>query len=441
MKPHELRQKRAQIVKDARAIVTKAHEEKRQLTAEESARVDTMITEADGLEAQALQVERLESVEGAVNERGTRQGDPLPHEVPGTKHKYSLLRAIRGQAGINGERLSGLELETSQELAKRKGKSPKGFYLPLSLPMDPIDERRRSANVHNSERRALTTSAGAGSITTYLADTFIEVLRTRMVVEAAGARVLTDMVGNFAIPRQSAAGTVYWVAEGTAVTGSNQTVDQVAFGPKTAGCFTDLSRRFVEQTNLDSEAFVRGDLAAILSRGIDLAALNGLGTNQPTGILQNSGITVGASLGTNGGAPTFAAAVALETAVSNANADMGKLGYVTTAAARGTLKTTPKLGSTFPVFIWQDGEVNGYPAYVTNQLPRNLTKGTGTALSPMIFGNWEDLVLAFWSGVDILVDPYTGGTAGTLRIIMLQDVDINVRHNESFSTLVDMVTS
>jgi HK97 family phage major capsid protein len=86
------------------------------------------------------------------------------------------------------------------------------------------------------------------------------------------------------------------------------------------------------------------------------------------------------------------------------------------------------------------GEVNGYPAFVTNLLPANFVKGTGTGLSPMLFGNWNDAVFALWSGLDVLTDPYTGSSSGTIRVVCLQDVDFNVRHPQSFAKIVDMVT-
>jgi hypothetical protein len=75
-------------------------------------------------------------------------------------------------------------------------------------------------------------------------------------------------------------------------------------------------------------------------------------------------------------------------------------------------------------------------------LPNNLTKGsTSGSLSPLIGGVWNQLMLAYWSGVDILVDPYTGSSTGTIRIVALQDMDIQPRHNEAFSVIVDMVTN
>jgi HK97 family phage major capsid protein len=235
------------------------------------------------------------------------------------------------------------------------------------------------------------------------------------------------------------------VAEGTAPTGSNPTVDQVPFTPRTCGAFTDITRRLAEQINTDAEMFVREDLAAIVARGVDAAALNGTGAaNQPLGILNNTNVPV-EPLGTNGGPPTWQMVINLETDVAKANADIGALAYMTNAPARGKMKQVTKIAQpTFPRFLWDEDPdpVNGYPAFVTNQIPSTLTKGTATGVcSAIIFGNWNDLIFAFWTGQDVIVDPYTGSSAGTLRIVTLQDVDINVRHPLSFANCVDMTTT
>jgi HK97 family phage major capsid protein len=322
----------------------------------------------------------------------------------------------------------------SQELALRSGKAPQGLLMPYST--------RGVARIE-AEKRALDSTAGVGSIPTILDKDWIELLRNKMVVKEAGAREITDLVGQFAIPRQSAAATAYWVAQSGSPTGSNQTLDQVLFMPHTIGAFTDISRRFFELTILDSgEEFVKEDLTAIIARGVDLAALNGSGqSNQPLGLLQNSAITEGntVSLGTNGGTPAWSNLVEMNTIVGRGNAlDLGEAVYIGNADVEGTLATTAKIGTTFPYFLLEDGKVYNKRFLSTQQLPNNLTKGSGTGLSPIVYGVFNQLVMAYWSGVDILVDPYTGSSSGTIRVVALQDMDIQTRHNQAFSFILDM---
>jgi HK97 family phage major capsid protein len=446
MELKELLHKRGQIVHQAREINELADKEARMKTPEEGARFDSLCKEAETLSEEITRRHRIDTLAGIIATNGDRQSDPLPHQEPRNLGRYSVLRAILTLADRG--KLDGIEGEVSAELIKRRagviGRSvpANGFVMPYDLPVDLRSAAIGRTRYGDPQYRAFDTTAGAGGIPLILDTTYIEILRNRMVTRQAGARVLTDMSGNFAIPRQSTTQAMYWLAEGTAPPSAGQpVVDQVPFTPRTAGAYTDITRRLAEQLNTDAEMFVREDLAAVVARGVDLAGLNGPGTgNAPLGIMQIPAVP-SVPIGTNGGPPTWSTVVGLETSVAKLNADLGALAYMTNAVGRGTFKQTPKVAaSTFPIFLWEDGEVNGYQCFVTNQLPGNLTKGTGTNLSPVLFGNWNDLIYAFWSGQDVIVDPYTGSSSGTIRIVTLQDCDVNVRHPESFAKCVDMVT-
>jgi HK97 family phage major capsid protein len=262
-----------------------------------------------------------------------------------------------------------------------------------------------------------------------------------MEVVGLGANMMNNLVGNIAIPRQTGGATAYWVAESGAVTESQAAFDQVTLSPETVGAFSDISRRLLLQSSMDVEAFVRNDLATTLALEIDRAAINGSGSsNQPTGILNVSGIgsVVG---GTNGAAPDWADIVDLESAVAVDNADVGTLGYLTNSAVRGKLLQTEKASSTGQ-FIWTDNNtLRGYKAAVSNQVPSTLTKGSSSVCSAIIFGNWNDLLIGTWGGIDINIDTSTGSASGTVRVVALQDVDVAVRHAESFAAMQDATTA
>jgi HK97 family phage major capsid protein len=232
------------------------------------------------------------------------------------------------------------------------------------------------------------------------------------------------------------------VGEGGSPTAGQPTLSQVLFTPHTLGGYTDITRQFAEQTSLDAEAFVIDDLTKSLGVSLDVAAFVGSGSNnQPTGIVNTSGVNI-IALGTNGAEPTFGNLVNMETQVAAANADLGDMSYVVTPAARGYLKTVPRSTSAVAAgFVFEDNEINGYAAYATNVLPSNGTKGTGTNLSTAVFGNYNDLVIGMWGGLDVMVDPYTGSSSGTVRIVALQDADVELRHAASFSVITDMQTT
>ncbi len=258
--------------------------------------------------------------------------------------------------------------------------------------------------------------------------------------------MISGLVGDVAIPSQTGAASHFWVGENVAVTESEPTFGQLSMTPKTVGTFTDLSRKLILQSSSDVEALVRSDLATVLALAIDAAGINGTGAGgQPTGILNAAGIGSVAG-GTNGLAPAWSHVVDLWKAVASANAAFGTLGFMTTTNVAGKLAVTEKATNTaqfiMPSLPGADGlaSLAGFRAGISEQVPSNLTKGSGTNLSAIIFGNFADLIIGEWGALDILVDPFTGGAAGTTRIRVLQDVDILVRRVASFAAMKDAIT-
>ena len=323
---------------------------------------------------------------------------------------FSFMRAINylaNPADRAAREAAAFEIEASEAAAAKLGRQSRGITVPQ-------DVLRRDLNVG-------TSTAGGNLVATELdAGSFIDLLRNASALDQAGATVLTGLTGTVAIPRQSGAATAYWVAESGSPTESQQTVDQVSLVPRTVAAFTDFSRRLMIQSSIDVENMVRNDLASVIALKIDYAGLYGTGaSNEPLGLKNTTGI------GTEdfaADAPTFAEVVALESDVATANALLGSPVYLMNAAMRGNLKTTKKDAGS-GIFIMENGEVNGYRGVLSNQV----------ASGDLWFGNFADLIIGYFSGLDLMVDPYTHSTSGTVRVVAMQDCDIAIRHPESFS--------
>jgi HK97 family phage major capsid protein len=408
-------------------------------TADEGADLDTLEASFRSATAEADRckkvIERAEELDQAEIKFAKRDLPSNPNYL-GMDEKevraYSLVRAINA-AATGDWRGAELEREASEAVARQLGRSPEGFFMPLD-----VQRQKRDLT-------AGTDSAGGYFVDTELrSQSFIEMLRNRMMVKQAGATILGGLVGDVAIPKQSGGATYYWVAESGAPTESAQTAAQVSLTPHTGGAYTDISRKLLKQSSIDVENFVRSDLATVCALGLDLAALHGTGAdNQPTGIAATSGIGSVAG-GDNGAAPDWDDIIDLETAVAVDNADLGSLAYMTNAKVRGVLKKTLVTATYGDRMVWDSGEypLNGYKAHVSNQVSSTLTKGTSTSVcSAIFFGNWADLIIGQWGTTDILVDPYTGSTSGTVRVVALQDADIAVRHAESFAAMLDALTA
>ena len=341
---------------------------------------------------------------------------PIQAEVGLTQkevRQFSFVRAINALANPQDKRAwanAAFEREVSDAAQKTYGRSAQGIFVPNEV-------------VHAKRDLTVGTASAGGNLvaTDLLAASFIEMLRNRSVVQRAGATVLNGLVGNVAIPKQSGAATAYWVAESGAPTESQQTLAQVTMSPKTVGAYTDFSRKLMIQSSIDVESMVRRDLATVIALAIDAAALYGTGSNnQPTGIKLVSGINTKDFAATN---PTFAELVGMESEVATDNADIGTMTYLFNPAQRGALKTTEKSSTSAGQFVWESGNtVNGYRTEVSNQV----TAGD------VFFGNFADLLIGFFSGLDLMVDPYSNSTSGTMRVVALQDTDIAVRNAVSF---------
>jgi HK97 family phage major capsid protein len=349
------------------------------------------------------------------------------------KRNYSLLRAINAAAS-NDWRKAGFERELSDEIAKRTGKDARGFYVPNDIRWG---------------QRDVTTSTGTGTSkggylvgTDHRGDLFIDALREALVISSLGARMMTGLQGNVAIPKLTGRTAVAFVAEGSAPTEGAPVFAQVTMSPKTVAGYVDLSRRLMIQSDPSVEAVLRDDITRQIAGKIDEVAIEGGGSNEPTGILGTSGIGA-VTIGTNGGAPTYATVVNLQREVAIDNALNGSLAYLTNSKVVSKLRQTAKQSSGVEgnFILGETNNLLGYQVAETNLVPSDLTKGSGSALSAMIFGNFNDLMIGMFSGLDIVVDTSSLSTSGGTRIAFFQDVDVAVRNAQSFAACKEIVTT
>lgn len=342
---------------------------------------------------------------------------------------YSLLKAVAESAQ---GKLSGLEKEVSDEIAAKTGKAARGFYMP--------------SNISFRTNQTVGTNNVGGFLkpTDHLGDEFIEALKARLVVGQAGARILQGLKGDVAIPKMSAeTSNVSFVAEDSAPSEGNATFAQVTMSPKTLAAQLDISRKLMMQSDPSIEAVLRQDVINSFARKIDEVALEGGGSNEPSGIIASSTGNV-VAIGNNGGAVTYAKCVDMVEAVEVDNAILNdaSVKFVGNPKVTANLRTISKQssGAEGNFILGEDNRILGYDYLSSTLVPSDLTKGSGSALSALIFGDFSQLMLGFYSGVDVIVDPYTGSNAGTTRLAFFQDFDVALRHDDSFSVIKDIVT-
>ena len=346
------------------------------------------------------------------------------------KGEYSLIRAINA-ASTGDWSKAGYERELSEDIAQRTGKEARGFYMPSDL------------NWGQRDQTVSPTSAGGFLVgTDHLADQFISALYAKLTVGELGARVMTGLKGNVAIPKLSAQTTnTAFVAEGGSPTEGQATFSNVTLEPRTLASYVDCSRKLMLQSDPSVEAVLRNDIISQFARKIDSVAINGGGSNEPSGIIPGvpSGNVV--AMGTNGLAPTYAKIVELIKAVDVSNAMGGNPSFLTNPKVVAALRTIAKQsGGAEGNFIMEAAsDILGYNIASTTLVPSNLAKGTGSNLSAAIFGDFTNVMLGFWSGVDVVVDTSSLSTSGGTRLAFFQDLDVGIRRGEGFSVIKDII--
>lgn len=339
--------------------------------------------------------------------------------------RFSIRNAICAVADKNWTK-AGFEADCSREIAQKMGfqTDPNKFYVPLDIQQrqhrTPVEELAYAL----MKRDLTVATAGAGG---YLVETanigFVELLRNRSVCFQMGALRMPGMVGNLTIPKQSAAGTAFWLStEATGITESQQTFVQIALSPKTVGGYTEISRLLLLQSSPAADGLVMSDLAAIVALAADAAILNGSGAaGQPTGITATSGI--GAVTGTS---LAYDDIIEFQTDTATANALLAGAGYVTTPTVAGLLKQRVKFTNTgTPLWDGQllDAIVDGYRAMASNQV---------TAAS-MLFGAFGTVIVPEWGVLELEVNPYANFAAGIVGVRAMYTMDVGVRYPTAFS--------
>ena len=322
--------------------------------------------------------------------------------------QYNFMNVVR--ALITGDReRAPFEHECSKAVERKTGQSARGYLVPRDM-VDYLLTRAMNAE---------TAPAGGYLVKTHTGQT-VALLRNNTVVKEVGATELRDLDGDVLLPKQSGASTAYWLGESDDATESEPTVGQIRLTPKTVAAYTEITRRLEKQTGPDASAFVLNDLIATRNVATDLAAISGDGVNEPLGILNTDGIGSVTLDAVN--TPDWGDIVDLEAAVAADNALLGTLAYVTNATICSKMKQTEKVSNTAK-FLFEDGKANGYSCHISNQVPSG----------HILFGNWADLIIGYWGAMDVNIDTASLSKSGGKRIVVMQDVDVAVRHPESFA--------
>jgi HK97 family phage major capsid protein len=322
---------------------------------------------------------------------------------------------------------NGLERELSAELKRRTGRDFRGIAVP-----DEVFLEKRVIDI--TPGASPDPIAGPLYPTSLRPDLFVDRLRSALVVQRLGATVLDGLVGSVDIPRQTGSVTAQHVVEDQALTRTDPSFDDLSLEPHTVGAITSYTRRTIVNALPSIEAIVRRDLAETIARAIDFQALFGSGVGAaPTGVRNTAGVN-DLTLAT----PSWPQVLAFPATIQSDDADIGSMAWVMSPAAvaklRATLKTSGDTSSNF--MMTEPGSLAGFPVAVTTAVPAPGSPQAATVL----FGVWSQLIVAYWSGLDVLVNAYSEEdyVRGRVSVRAMRDYEVAVRHPESFAFAEDL---
>lgn len=376
----EIIDKKEQLRDKLNAMLDVAEKEQRKLTEDETAEFEALNTEIRNLENQINDIKK-ETKE--VRKMG----------------KFSLLKAINDIA--NNRQLDERALEVVNQGVAEMRKAGQNYSGQIQLP---LEER---ATV-----QATVEGAGQETVAEDLLN-ILEPLRAKLVLAQAGASYMSGLVGNISIPAYSGS-QVTWEGEVADAKDGAGTFTEVKLEPKRLTAYIDLSKQFLIQDSVSAEEMLKRDIVNAIANKLEatiLGAEAGSAT-MPAGML--NGVSAEAE------AIDYAGIVAMETELEEANV-RGDIKFIVSPSAKAALKTT-KLDAGSGKFAMEGNEVNGYPVLCTSAVA-----GKG-----VIYGNFNDLVIGQWGGIDLTVDPYTQAANGKVRLVINAYFDAKPRRAESF---------
>ncbi|MCC2547710.1 phage major capsid protein [Hymenobacter sp. BT175] len=432
----QLREERTAKIDAATALFDKAKAENRSLSDEEKTEVRNLQNAAESLksdidiaEVQERNAASLAGQQKPVNNHSTTEKRSLA--------SYSLLKAVRSTLPPSHDSyraLDGVEAEMHQEAVRENrslgGEGIKGLGIPQML----IATRDNSVTMP-------TQPEDGSAVVEREVRPVLDFLRPKSVIRDLGAQFLTGLVGNIGMGELATGAVSTWKGEIETLDKSNQKFVDREFSPNRLGTFAIRSKQFLAQTAPSIERMLRADLENSVVQKLDRTAIDGIGTgNIPQGIINNPDVNQ-VALGANGGAFTRGTAIALLAAVMNSNIPLTNPGYLMNVNTMAALMNTKVDAGSGQFLMDEANKLFGYDAAVTTNVPGDITKGSGTGLSALIFGNWSDLLIGQWGGLDITTDPYTLATEGQVRIIIQGFYDIMVQRAKAFAVVKDVNTT
>ena len=430
-----LKEERGRLLGELSTLQSTIEREARSMADTENNRLSEIEARLGAIKAEVETLEKLQNL--AAQAAGHSASRSEEKEKSNMAKDYSFKRAM--EMAITGRR-EGVEGEFSAmggSEFQRSGVSVSAHS--IKIPSEVFTRDMTATGGTSGSEGGVNVQTSVGSI--------IDVLLPRTVLAGLGVQRLSGLVGNLDLPTASTLPSAGWNTENGTATEKSPAFSKITFSPKRLAAFISVSNQLLRQSSNSIDAYVRQYLINAMAIELEKVAIKGGGTNEPTGIIGNSNTNVvyagnasSNSTNANGIAAVWADVVNLMKSVESNNG-MGQA-YITNPLVKAALQTTGRQASGVEGnFILQSGanELNGYAMRSSTLVPSNLAKGTSSTLSALIFGDFSQLGIASWGGMELTVDPYSGATAGLTNLVLNAYLDVNLLQPKAFAVCKDIV--
>jgi len=430
-----LKEERGRLLGELSTLQSTIEREARSMADTENNRLSEIEARLGAIKAEVETLEKLQNL--AAQAAGHSASRSEEKEKSNMAKDYSFKRAM--EMAITGRR-EGVEGEFSAmggSEFQRSGVSVSAHS--IKIPSEVFTRDMTATGGTSGSEGGVNVQTSVGSI--------IDVLLPRTVLAGLGVQRLSGLVGNLDLPTASTLPSAGWNTENGTATEKSPAFSKITFSPKRLAAYIQVSNQLMLQSSNSIDGYVRNWLLNAMAQSLETAAIKGGGSNEPVGIIGNANVNVTFAGGAtsnatnaNGIAPVWADVVNLMKAVENANGN--GVAYLTNPLVKAKLQTTARQSSGVEGnFIWPSGgtDLNGYNVQTTTLVPSNLSKGSSSTLSAMIFGDFSKMAIANWGGMELTVDPYSGATAGLTNVVLNAYLDCNLLNPAAFAVCKDIV--
>lgn len=309
--------------------------------------------------------------------------------------EFRLIKAIRDVA--NNRSLDDVTKAVANAGAEEMRKSGLSFGGQIQLPL---------------ESRTITVASEHDDVIETEFTNILEPLRAKNVLVEAGAKYLTNLVGDVQVPIMSAS-NVGWAGEVADAASGDPAFTHVTLQPKRLTAYIDLSKQFIAQDSLAAEQLIREDLVKAINNKLEATILgNESGsTTQPEGMFKAISAT---------SVSAFSGICSLEADVEDANVN-GDCVYVMSNKAKAALRAMNK-GAKSTELVYENGEVDGVKALNTSHISDK----------KYLYGDFSNLAIGQWGAIDLTIDPYTLARSGQIRLVVNAYFDAKILRPTAF---------